>query len=78
MTRIHAEYAIAAQGGAVMPVAAADTTAARAIARPYLLNGALLVTRKVTITPVHDSGTAAVQYGPWREIRTTPTMLAAA
>lgn len=76
--RVDAEYAIASPGGAVMPLAGSDLATARAIARPYLLNGALFVTRKVTATPVPGHGIAEYEAGPWREIRVPAATLGAA
>lgn len=60
---VTAEYVVLTPAGALMPAVNAD------VARPYVLNGSTLLTRKVTMTPTRDSGTARWTYGPWRPVR---------
>jgi hypothetical protein len=69
---ISAEYVLVTPGGALMPVTNP------AIANAYVQRGvATLHTRKTTMTPDPNSGTARWTYGPWRHIRSTTTRTAA-
>jgi hypothetical protein len=69
---ISAEYVLITAGGALMPVTNP------AIASAYVQRGvATLHTRKTTMTPDPNSGTAHWTYGPWKHIRSTTTRTAA-
>jgi hypothetical protein len=72
VTYVTTEYAIELADGTLAPVVDQD------VARPYALNGRPVLVRRVTSTPVRDSGTAAVRYGPWRVLRAPATRRAAA
>jgi hypothetical protein len=63
---VSAEYVLVTAGGALMPVTNP------AVAAAYVERGvATLHTRKTTMTPDPNSGTARWTYGPWKHIRTS-------